>query len=137
MIDEDKPINEALAYDAIEAERLSRGEIALTHEHLYFAWGDIFDVYIARKCPPDDAHVFHLIKCDPSIEIEIPLETMLPTLGIRKNGQLDLFDSKHEIQPTRWDVRSFYPFGPKQLEWYLQYRPGNSDAETSKTTESV
>lgn len=109
-----------LNFDTDEATRLMRGEIALTHEHLYFAWGDIYDVYIARACENDENHRFHLIKCNPLDEndLEQDITARSPTLAVRHDGKLDLFDAEANVQPTNWNVRSLYPFGPKQLEWF-------------------
>lgn len=115
---DDINLNADLTFDSDEATRLMRGEIAITHEHLYFAWGDIRDVYIARECRDDDVHLFHLIQCNPLDDNDLELATCPPRLAIRHNSQLDLFDADGTIVPTRWDVRSLYPFGPKQLEWY-------------------
>lgn len=114
-------LNSDLNFDADQATRLMRGEIALTHEHLYFAWGDIYDVYIARACENDADYVFHLIKCNPLDEndLEQDLAERKPTVAVRHNGKLDLFDAEDNMQPTSWNVRSLYPFGPKQLEWFM------------------
>lgn len=113
-------LSDDLNFDVDQATRLMRGEIALTHEHLYFAWGDIYDVYIARACENDADYVFHLIKCNPLDEndLEQDLAERKPTVAVRHNGKLDLFDAEGNMQPTSWNVRSLYPFGPKQLEWF-------------------
>ena len=113
-------LSDDLNFDVDQATRLMRGEIALTHEHLYFAWGDIYDVYIARACENDADYVFHLIKCNPldQNDLEQDLAARTPTLAVRHDGKLDLFDAYTNVQPTSWDVRSLYPFGPKQLEWF-------------------
>lgn len=121
-------LSDDLNFDVDQATRLMRGEIALTHEHLYFAWGDIYDVYIARACENDADYVFHLIKCNPLDEndLEQDLDARNPTLAVRHNGKLDLFDAYANVQPTKWDVCSLYPFGPQQLQWFAGSLQGTS-----------
>lgn len=114
----DEDVAAAAAYDAQEWARLARGEIALTAEHYYFFFGDIYDVYFARS-PQTDRFVFELVKCNPIEDSDDALAARPALLGVSRDGTLVLLGAD-SAQTTGYTVRDLAPFGYRQAQWYRE-----------------
>lgn len=108
----------AAAHDADEWQRLARGEIALTPEHFYFFFGDIFDVYYVRL-PARAGLAFELVKCNPVEDTDDALTSRPALLGVASDGRLMLL-AADEPHPTGYTVRDLAPFGYRQAQWYRE-----------------
>ncbi|HQV70707.1 MAG TPA: hypothetical protein PLW39_07320 [Thermoflexales bacterium] len=119
-------ITAAAEYEAEERTRLQKGELALTHEHYYYFYDDVFDVYLAQRRPLDDEHAFWLIACNPLIDSEAEIMKRSPTLAIAADGALVVFTPTGP-ERTRYSSRDLQPFGIKQAKWYAEYAATSDD----------
>ena len=122
----EQEIAAAAEYDSAEQARLHKGEVALTHEHFYFFYGDVFDVYLAQTCPNPSEHVFWLTSCNPLLDNEAEIVARPPTLAVAQDGGIVVF-TPTGAERTRYTTRDLTPFGYKQARWYAEYAATSDD----------
>ena len=105
--------------DEAEAAQLQKGIPAFKDEHLYFAEGDVRDVYLARTAAIEEPFITKLVRCNPLNDSEAVLEARAPLFGVTRTGAVMLLSAEGPIS-TDWSARSFLPFGPRQLDWFTQ-----------------
>jgi hypothetical protein len=119
-MNEDQELERELAHDRAIAERLMCGEDAFEAEHLYFGFGDIGDVYLAREPEAGSAYRMLLLKCDPMQDTDAELATREAVFAVTHTGEMHMLVQSHMQQFLNVSVRDFLPFGTVQLTWLMQ-----------------
>jgi hypothetical protein len=117
-------------HEARESALLERGETALSDDHLYFAFGDIQDVYVARALTGAGAFVFALVKIDPLTDDDDALNARQPSFKVAADGWFHAVGLDGELLESRFSVKALQPFGERQLAWYTQLRDNSAGAES-------
>jgi hypothetical protein len=111
-----------------ESRLLEQGVTALTDDHLYFAFGDIADVYVARAMPPGAEHPFALVKIDPLADAdEVELAQRAAAFVVGADGRFHALGTTGEVLESSFSVKALQPFGERQLAWYAELRDNRSD----------
>jgi hypothetical protein len=98
--------------DEDESRRLAAGEVALTDEHLYYAFGEIDDVYLVRARADDAAYPFDMLRYDPLNDVEGPV-----LFRVAREGRLYFVSVEGDLTESSFDMRALQPFGADQLGW--------------------
>jgi hypothetical protein len=119
-------------HEVRESRLLEQGITALTDDHLYFAFGDIADVYVARALPVGASHVFELVKIDPlADDDDAVIAARAAAFRVGSDGRFHALSVAGEALESSFSVKALQPFGERQLAWYAELRDNRGDSESS------
>jgi hypothetical protein len=115
------------AREEAESAQLEQGFPALSDDHLYFAFGDIAEVYLARTLPPGGEFCAALFRFDPLApqqDAMTPAQT--PVFVVRPDGRMHLY-AAGIVNDSAFTVKALQPFGERQFAW-LQAQAADDNA---------